>query len=460
MRTEKMDVLKTRGEAMKQRISLFVFILVTWAFGCAFLPGQTKETILLKGGKILTISHGTIDNGEILIRNGKIDSVGKGLRISEDTKIIEFQDSWIMPGLIESHTSLGAGSRYEGSDADEVSDPNMAQLKIIDAINPFNKNFEYTRMAGITSGMITPGRQNVIGGQTAVVKFKGKTVTEMIVLEPAGLKFSLGEGPKDTYGSKGQLPSTRMGSAYVIRNALLEAEDYIRQWDTYEKKKQEDKDAKSPRRDLNLEPLAKVRKGELTAFFECYRVDDILTALRIIDEFHLRGVLVGCAEGHKAADEIARHQIPVIVSPYGIGPRRMETQEVTTKNAAILASSGVKVVLKGEEAFGVGTMRELPLLAALSVKGGLERNLALRAITLSAAEVLGVARRLGSLEPGKDADIIVLSGDPFYYRTVVECVYIDGQSIYVRDGKAKETSDQGFRRHWVNDLIQSANIME
>lgn len=417
---------------MKNIFPVMAFILITLSLTVFLSSGQISDVFVLRGGRILTVSHGEIDEGMILIRNGKIAKVGKEFQVPDKAKVFEAKDSWILPGMIESHSTLGARSRYEGSNADEVSDPNTAQLKIIDGVNPFNKNFKYTRMAGITSGMLTPGRQNVIGGQTAVVKFRGKTVSEMVLREPAGLKFSLGEGPKTTYGSKGRLPSTRMGSAYVIRNALLGAEDYIRQWDNYAKKKEEDKDIKAPKRDLRLEPLAKVRKGELTAFFECYRVDDILTALRIIDEFGLKGVLVGCTEGHKVAEEIAKRKVPVIVSPFGVGPRRMETQEVTIRNAAVLVSSGVKVIIKGEEAFGVGTIRELPLLAAFAIKGGLDRNLALRAITLNAAEVLGVADRIGSIEPGKDADLVVFSGDPFHYRTVVKSVFIDGKSVYER----------------------------
>jgi len=417
---------------MKKIFPVMAFILITLSLTVFVASGQNSDILVLRGGRILTISHGEIDEGMILIRNGKIAKVGKEFQVPDKAKVVNAKDSWILPGMIESHSTLGARSRYEGSNSDEVSDPNTAQLKIIDGVNPFNKNFKYTRMAGITSGMLTPGRQNVIGGQTAVVKFRGKTVSDMVLRDPAGLKFSLGEGPKTTYGSKGRLPSTRMGSAYVIRNALLGAEDYIHQWDNYAKNKEDDKDAKAPKKDLRLEPLAKVRKGELTAFFECYRVDDILTALRIIDEFGLKGVLVGCTEGHKVAEEIAKRKIPVIVSPFGVGPRRMETQEVTIQNAAILASSGVKVIIKGEEAFGVGTIRELPLLAAFAIKGGLDRNLALRAITLNAAEVLGVADRIGSIETGKDADLVVFSGDPFHYRTVVKNVFIDGKSVYER----------------------------
>jgi imidazolonepropionase-like amidohydrolase len=418
---------------MKKRIPVWAFILIGLCLPDFIAPGQRNDVLVIKGGRILTVSQGEIDQGMILIRNGKIEKVGREFEIPDNAEVLELPDSWILPGMIESHTTLGSRSRYEGSNADEVSDPNTAQLKILDGVNPFDKDLKYTRMAGITSGMLSPGRQNVIGGQTAVVKFRGKTVTEMVLREPAGLKFSLGEGPKTTYGSKGRLPSTRMGSAYVIRNALLEAEDYVRQWDSYRKKKEKDEDARPPKKDLKLEPLAEVRRGELTAFFECYRVDDILTALRILDEFGLKGVLVGCAEGHKVAEEIARRNVPVIVSPFGVGPRRMETQEVTIRNAAILASSGVKVVIKGEEAFGVGTIRELSLLAAFAIKGGLDRDLALRAITLSAAEVLGVADRIGSIESGKDADLVVFSGDPFHYLTIVRRVLIDGKTVYEQD---------------------------
>ncbi|MBN1223556.1 MAG: amidohydrolase [Candidatus Aminicenantes bacterium] len=417
---------------MKKINRIITCLILTGNIFAYGVPGQKSEVIVLKGRKIVTISQGTIDQGMILIRNGKIEKVDTTFQIPLEAEVIELEDSWILPGLIESHTTLGTGSRHEGSNADETSEPNTAQLKIIDGINPFDKNFKYTRMAGITTGMIAPGRQNVIGGQTAVAKFTGKTVTEMVIQEPAGLKFSLGEGPKTTYGSKGRLPSTRMGSAYVIRNALLEAEDYILLWEAYEKKLKENKDVNAPKRDLKLEPLSKVRKGQLPAFFECYRVDDILTGLRIIDEFNLKAVLVGCTEGHKIADEIAKRKIPVIVSPFGLGPRRMETQGVTARNAAILASAGVKVVIKSDEALGIGSVRELPLLAALAVKNGLDRDLALRSITLSAAEVLGVSDRLGSLEPGKDADIVVFTGDPFNYRTVVERVFIDGRTVYSR----------------------------
>ncbi|MFW6136864.1 MAG: amidohydrolase family protein, partial [Candidatus Aminicenantaceae bacterium] len=329
---------------------------------------------------------------------------------------------------IESHTSMGTGSRYSGSDMDETSAPNTAQLSVIDAVNPFDKNFQYVAKAGITTLMLSQGRTNVIGGQTAVVKVKGKTITEMKLQSPAGVKISLGETPKTFYGQKEKLPSTRMGSAYVLRKALMDAQHYLDEWGKYWKSEKDEPD-KMPKRDLQLEPLAKLLQQELIAFIECYRADDIMTALRIVDEFNLRAVLVGCAEGYKIPDEIARRNIPVIISPFGVGPRRMETKALTRSSAAILHQAGVKVAIKADESLGIGSIRELPLLAALAVKGGLDRETALRAITLNAAEILDIADRVGSLEPGKDADLVLFDGDPLNYRTRVKQVFIDGEPL-------------------------------
>jgi imidazolonepropionase-like amidohydrolase len=266
-------------------------------------------------------------------------------------------------------------------------------------------------------------------------------VEEMAVKSPSGVKLSLGEGPKDTYGSKGRLPSTRMGSAYIVRKALLDAQYFLAQREAAEAQRAaretgaggEGTDtipSKAPvKRDLNLEVLAALLEGEMTAFIECYRADDIMTALRLVDEFGLKAVLVGASEGYKLASEIAEREIPVIVSPIGVGPRRMETQEASYTNAAALHRAGVKVAIKADEALGIGQVRELPLLAAFAAKGGMERDTALRAITLTPAEVLGVADRIGSLEVGKDADIILFDGDPLHYRTRVRRVFIDGLEI-------------------------------
>jgi len=211
---------------------------------------------------------------------------------------------------------------------------------------------------------------------------------------------------------------------------LTDADYYLNQWKEYEKKKATDKEAKKPKLDLKLEPLARLLEGKLTAFIECYRTDDIMTALRIIDEFKLKAVLVGCSDGHKIAEEIARRGVPVITSPMGVGPRRIETKDITIRNAGLLSQAGVKVVIHSDASLGVGAIRELPLAAAFAVKGGMDREEALKAITISAAEVIGVAHRIGSIEKGKDADLVIMSGDPFHYLTRVEKVIINGEIVF------------------------------
>jgi len=420
---------------MNKSKGLFIFLLLGAAWVVSATVGSENNVLVIKADHILTISQGELNPGMILIKKGKIIEIGETIpAIPEDAVLVDVTqtESWVLPGLIEAHTTLGARSRYGGSNSDETSNPNTAQLLIIDGINPFDKRIKYTRMAGITTAMISPGRQNVIGGQSAVLKLIGKTVNDMTLLSPAGIKFSLGEGPKDTYGKKDRLPTTRMGSAFVMRKALIDAQEYAQKQAAFVKRKEQEKNAVPPKRDLQLEPLAQLLNRELTAFIECYRADDIMTALRIVDEFSLKAVLIGCTEGYRVSEEIAKRKIPVVCSPFGIGPRRMETQDIRMDNSAILAKAGVRVIIKSDEALGMGSLRELPLHAALAVKGGLDKKTALRAITLSAAEILGVSDRIGSLEAGKDADLVIFNGDPLHYHTRVDFVIINGQIVFER----------------------------
>jgi len=403
-----------------------------------------SEVVVIKNGRVLPMNGPAIEGGVVIVENGKIARVGKDIPVPEGATVIDAAGGWVLPGLIEAHTTIGLREEYGPSNSDELSDPVTAQLVVLDALNPFDKSLRNAREAGITAALVTPGRGNVIGGQAAVVRLAGKSVEEMTILSPAGIKFSLGEGPKDAYGGKGRLPSTRMGSAYVVRKALLEAGEYLKKAKDYEAAKAKAKgkakdgkageEAQAPKRDLALEPLAALLDGKLPAFIECYRADDIMTALRLVDEFKFKAVLIGCAEGFRVAGEIAKRGVPVIVGPMGVGPRRVETMDVTIANAAVLAKAGVKVVLEAEEdALGIGALEELPLAAALAVKGGMDRDAALRAITLTAAEVLGVADRIGSLEAGKDADVVVFDGDPLDYKTRVKAVLLKG---LVLGGKA------------------------
>jgi len=414
---------------MKKRVFLSLLVVLALALFWGTVPAN-QGVNAIKAGKILTITSGVIEEGVILIEKGKIKEVGKKVTIPANATIIDASKSTVMPGIIEAQTTIGLRERFEPSDANELTDPCTPQLKVIDALNPFSKEIKEVVFGGITTALITPGRLNVIGGQPAVVKLTGTTTSQMVLLEPAGVKISLGEGPKQAYGTKRRLPSTRMGSAYLVRKSLTDADYYLNQWKEYEKKKATDKEAKKPKLDLKLEPLARLLEGKLTAFIECYRTDDIMTALRIIDEFKLKAVLVGCSDGHKIAEEIARRGVPVITSPMGVGPRRIETKDITIRNAGLLSQAGVKVVIHSDASLGVGAIRELPLAAAFAVKGGMDREEALKAITISAAEVIGVAHRIGSIEKGKDADLVIMSGDPFHYLTRVEKVIINGEIVF------------------------------
>ncbi|MBC7363113.1 MAG: amidohydrolase [Candidatus Aminicenantes bacterium] len=398
--------------------------------------GKRVKTIVIKAGRILTMAGPVVENGMIIVEGGKVKAVGKNLSVPAGAEVIEEPGGWVLPGLIDAHSSLGLTGETGRSENEELSEPNVAQLQVIDALNPFDKRIAQVRRAGLTSALVCPGRRSVIGGQAAVVKLRGKTVEQMVLKAPAGIKFSIGEGPKEAFGGKGRLPSTRMGNVYVIRQALLEAREYAEKWAAYEKKAAEAKKSgkiakqnNEPKKDLKLEALARVVRGELPALIECYRVDDISAALRLVDEFKLKAVLIGCAEGYLLAEEIARRKIPVIVGPMGIGPKRSETEKLDISNAAKLHRAGVKIVLQSEVQYGLGALEELPLIAALAVRGGLAEEEAFKALTINAAEVMGVADRIGSLEPGKDADLVIFSGNPLDYRTRVKMVLLDGQPI-------------------------------
>ncbi len=434
-------ILGTRVAAVLGAVIICGFWFMNTAGRALAMAGAERQDekaaariVVIKAGKVVTMAGPFLENGLVLIENGKIKAVGRDIKIPEGAVVIEEPEGWVLPGLVDAHSSLGLVDETGRSENEELSDPNVAQLSVVDGLNPFDKRIAQARAAGITAALVTPGRRSVIGGQMAVVRLRGQTADQMVLLSPAGLKFSIGEGPKQAFGEKGRLPSTRMGNVYVIRQALLEAREYAGKWSAYEKQLAEAKkarkdpaDVQAPKRDLRLEALARVVKGELTAFIECYRMDDIGAALRLVDEFGLKAVLVGCAEGYLLAGEIARRKIPVIVGPFGIGPKRTETERVEISNAARLHGAGVKVVLQSEVQYGLGTLEELPLIAALAVRGGLPEEEALKAITINAAEVMGVARRIGSLEPGKDADLVIFSGHPFDYRSRVKRVLIAGE---------------------------------
>jgi len=393
--------------------------------------------LAIKSGTFLTPDK-LIKDGVLLIDNGKIVDIGNDVAVPTDAEVIEASGKVIMPGMIDAHCHTGVfadGVGWHHSDGNEMTDPITPHLRAIDAIHPEDLAFKDLREAGITTINTGPGSANLIGGQAAIVKTYGVTLDEMLVKEPAGMKMALGENPKRVYGEQKKTPSTRMGNAGMLREWLTKAKNYLDKKDRYAQKLADytagKKDAKQPEpfeKDLRLEELARVLKKEMPAHIHAHRADDILTALRIADEFDIDVVLIHATEGYKIADLLAKRGVACVVGPILFSRMKYELREMTPKNAGLLAKAGVKVAIQTDE---MSAVRYMTLNAALAVSEGMDAAEALRAITLTPAEVLGIADRVGSLEKGKDADIVILSAHPFDIPgSRVERVLIGGQTVY------------------------------
>jgi len=400
--------------------------------------------LAITNGKVLTITQGTFDPGTVLIDNGKIIAVGPNLTVPPDAEVYDAAGKVVMPGLIDAHchTAVFAdGVGWEHADGNEMTDPITPHMRALDAVHPEDVAFKDLIAAGVTTILTGPGSGNLIGGQGICLKTVPKpTVDEMILLEPAGMKMALGENPKRVYGDQKKTPSTRMGNAAVLRAALIDAQNYLAKWRRYEEELSAhqtkvdagDKETESPKppdRDLKLEALGKVLRRELKARVHAHRADDMLTAIRIAEEFGLDLTLEHATEGYKIAPILAAKGIPVTAGPILFSRAKVELREMTPKNPGIMARAGVKVSIQTDE---MSAVQYLTINAALAVREGMDEEAALRGITINAAEIIGVADRVGSLEPGKDADLVVFSGHPFDYRTVAELVIVDGQVAYKR----------------------------
>ncbi len=395
-------------------------------------------------GTVMTITHGTIKHGTVLMDGGKITAVGAGLTIPPGAQIIDATGKVVMPGLIDAHCHTGLfgdGIGWEHADGNEMTDPITPHMRALDGIHPEDIAFPDLVEAGVTTIMTGPGSGNLIGGTWACVKTAPKpSIEEMILLEPAGMKMALGENPRRVYGSKSKMPSTRMGNAGELRNALVSAQNYRAKWQQYEKDVQAyqdkvkagEKDAKepaAPERNLKWEALARILDRGMRVHIHAHRADDILTAVRIAEEFNLDLNIEHATEGYKIADILAQKGIPCTVGPILFSRSKYELRNMTPKNPGLLAKAGVKVAIQTDE---MSAVRYLSINAALAVREGMPEDEALKAITIYSAEVIGVQDRVGSLEAGKDADVVVFSGHPFDYKTVAEVVIINGEIVYRR----------------------------
>lgn len=381
--------------------------------------------LFIKGGNILTMAGKEIEGGDILVEEGKIKQIGTNLNVPEGARVVDATGKTVMPGMIDPHTHLGIfeeGMGFEGNDTNELTNPITPELRAIDGINPYDEGFVETRKAGITSCVIAPGSGNVIGGQAAALKTMGKTVESMIIKNPVGLKIAFGENPKRVYAEKNKMPMTRMATAAMLRKALVDAQNYQSKL----KKAEEDPD-KAPDRDLQKEILIEVLEGRLPLKAHAHRADDIITALRIAGEFNLKISIEHCTEGHKIAEILKNEDIPAVVGPTMTGRSKIELQERTFDTPKALYEAGVKFAITTDHP--VIPAYTLPICAALARKAGLPNEEALKAITINAAEIGQISDRVGSLEEGKDADILVFDGDPLAVESKLLHIFICGEEV-------------------------------
>ncbi|MFT3950531.1 MAG: amidohydrolase [Oscillospiraceae bacterium] len=376
--------------------------------------------------KIFTMNQSDkiIDCGYVILENGRITAVAEGTP-DDCAGGLDLGGTSLYPGFVDAHTHLGlasSGVGVEGEDFNEDSDPVTPQLRVLDAVNPTDACFADAIAAGVTCCAVSPGSTNTIAGAIIAMKTHGVRADKMLMRE-IGMKFSLGENPKMTYLNKDAAPVTRMGVAALIREALFKAKRYAKALEDAKN----DPELDEPEFDLKCEALLPLLRRETRAHFHCHRSDDIFTAVRIAKEFSLDYVLIHCTEGCLIADELAQENACAVVGPVISDRSKPELAHFTPKNAALLNAAGVKIAICTDHS--EVPIQYLPLSAALAVKNGLDPRAALRAITAQAAEIAGIADRVGSIEPGKDADFAVFCGDPLALANDPVMVVADGKIV-------------------------------
>ncbi len=429
---------KTTGPFWSLWTTLFLSLLVAWM---AFLPAraenQKDETVAITGARILTAAGKNYDRGTILIKDGKILEIGEEVKIPAGARVIEASGCLITPGLVDAHSHLGLGPSGGVTEDNEMTDPVTPQLRIIDSIHPEGvgpdrNQFLHAVVEGVTAVLVHPGSGNVIGGQSAVLKLRGRTVDEMCIKFPACMKMALGR--KSYYASKGQMPMTKMGTAYLVRQAMLEAAEYRKALENYEREKKKNPAATAPARDLKKEALLLVLDKKIPVHIHVGSADDIMTAVRLAEEFGFRELsLAHAEEAYRVAEELSRHRVKVVVGPRMI---TYDEQNRLINLADYLYRRGVEVSIMTD-----ADVIQQPFLraqAAIAVKYGMDPEAALRAITINPARLAGLADRLGSLEKGKDADLVVWSGDLFDIRQQALRVFIDGWEVFRAPGVSEK----------------------
>ena len=419
------------------RFGLALLLGVTVLFGNAIALGQDKA-VVLRGGKLLTISHGVIESGAVVFQGGKITAVGPAasVNVPSGAQVVDVTGMTVYPGLIDSETNLGLteiSAENMTNDLVELSDEIMPHMHTAEAFHAESTLIPVARMNGITNAVVAPTSEDTLPGQDSFIQLSGASATEMLLIRDLAMPLNFTGDERRNKGGfdKRKFPSTRMGLAAQLRQAFLDAQDYKSKWGDYDRKKSDaarDKkpEPSAPKRDLKLEALLPYLEGKKTIVLAANGPSDLETAVSLANEFKLKFVLNHISHSQPMLDYVASLKVPVIVGPIYEAPKEHERYDAVYSLPAQLYKRGVKVVFASYSAHNV---RNLPDQAGYATAFGLPYDEALKAVTLNAAEVWGVADKLGSLDVGKMANVVVANGDPLDVKTDVKQVYIEGRAV-------------------------------
>ena len=422
--------------------------LVCFMAALSVISVAQQKPVALRGGKLLTVSHGTIENGVVVIENGKIAAVGaaNAVNIPTDARVIDVSGMTVYPGLIDSESQLGLTEISEEdstNDLVETSEEIMPHMHVYDAFHLESALIPVTRLNGITNAIVAPANRDTLPGQDSFVQLAGKSAEDAVLVRDVAMPLNFsGEQRRNGSWQTRKFPSTRMGLAAQLRQAFLDAQDYQRHWTDYDRKKAEYEKGKSdakadekekkkeppsqPKRDLKLEALLPYLQGKKTVVLAAEESNDLQTAVGMAREFNLKFVLNHISHTQSVLDYVASLKVPVIVGPIYEDPKPAERYDAVYSLPAELSKRGVKIAFAS---FDAHNSRNLPYQAGFATAFGLPYDDALKAITLNAAEIWGVADKLGSLDVGKTANVVVANGDPLDMKTDVKQVFIEGHEI-------------------------------
>lgn len=384
--------------------------------------------LILKNANLLTMTDERIWKGDLAIQGDKIRAVAENIRVGDRDEVVDLDGKFLMPGIVDAHSHIGMWEDsldFEGADGNETCDPVTPHLRAIDSINPYDRCFQEAMEGGVTTVMTGPGSANAIGGTFVAMKTVGRSVDEMILRNPAAMKVAFGENPKRVSRELQRGAITRMGTAGLIREALLKAKRYEEAVENSHGDL-----GKMPAFDVKSEALLPVLRKEIPLKAHCHRADDIMTALRIADEFDLDITLDHVTDGYRVAEVLKERGVGLIIGPLFGDRSKPELASLSMKNPALLNKMGLEFAIMSDHP--VNPEPYLSVIAALAVREGLDAWTAVRAITITPAKILNIDHRVGSLEMGKDADLVVYDRSPLDISSHILQVYVNGQKTFDR----------------------------